>query len=480
MYPFAVSSPVARVRAYVVFLLLTTLLLGGCASTPAPDARADQGAPKNIIILFADGAAATQWEFGRYSSRVLRGKPFAVTDTVFRQGTLGLMSVAPADAMVTDSAAAASAMATGHKTNNDMVSVTPDGKPVRTIMEAAAGAGKRIGLVTTATIYDASPAAMASHMKSRRSSQEIVDQMVALGPDVLMGGGRDYFLPKTSAGGRRSDGRDVMAELRTKGYDVIRDPAGLRAAKGGRLLALFADEDMDYEIDRDAREQPSFAEMTSAALRALSQSSPRGFVLFIENENVDSAGHRNDAAALMRDLWAFDDAVQVALEYVRRNPDTLLIIAGDHETGGLSITYALKDLSSTSTRNRFYAKDDHLARVGRIGISLEKAAHIIGNRPSPETLDRAIAQHFPEFTLDPDLRTAMLERKPIERNVSFIGQGALGRMIARQTGFYWGTTGHTTEPVPVGAIGPGAALFRGYMDNTDFAKALFRLIGGSE
>jgi alkaline phosphatase len=408
---------------------------------------------------------------------VLRNRSFVVTDVVFRTGALGLLGVEPANAMVTDSAAAASAMATGHKVNNDSVSVTPDGKPVGTIMDAAKAAGKRIGLVTTAAVYDASPAAMATHEKSRREAQHIVDRLLALEPDVLMGGGRDYFVPKGMPGGRRLDGNDAMTAFAARGYDIVRDAHGLAFARGPRLLGLFADEDMDFEIDRDPKRQPSMAEMLGAALRVLSADSPRGFVLFVENENIDSAGHRNDAAALIRDLWAFDDAARVALDYQRRAPgETLVIVAGDHETGGLSITYALKDLSSGGSRNRFYASDAHLRMVSRIDISLRAAASLLGSKPTPQALDALIAQHFPGFHLDPDLRAAILERRRIERNVGFVVEGALSRMIARQTAFYWGTGGHTTEPVVVGALGPGAEAFRGYRVNTDFGKALLELI----
>ncbi|HSQ05990.1 MAG TPA: alkaline phosphatase, partial [Burkholderiales bacterium] len=144
------------------FAVVCIIALTSCAGMGDRVSQPD-AAPKNIIILFADGVAPTQWELGLYASRALRNRPFTVTDTVFKQGTLGLMSTYPANAMVTDSAAAASAMSTGHKTNNDMAGVTPDGKAVQSLMEAAKGSSRRIGIVTTATVYDASPAGFAAH-----------------------------------------------------------------------------------------------------------------------------------------------------------------------------------------------------------------------------------------------------------------------------------------------------------------------------
>jgi len=449
------------------------LALAGCSSVPF--SRSAQ--PKNIIILLADGAAPVQWNFGKHSSSLLRGQPFATTDVVFREGTLGLLSTHPHGAYVTDSAAAASAMSTGYKAPNGAVSITADGKRPQTVMQAAKATGKRIGLVTTATVYDATPAAFSINAKSRRDSQLLVDLLLALEPDVLMGGGAEYFLPAGMPGGKRKDGKDIITAFRSKGHAVARNTAELTAASGAKLLGLFADDDMDFELDRDPAKEPSTAQMAAAALQALSQQSPNGFVLLVENENVDTAAHGNDAASLMRALWAFDDAVKVALEFQRRHPDTLLIVTGDHETGGFSPTYALKDLTTLSSKNRFYAGDEHLRMLERITMSLGMVKEKLGKKPSGAVLDPLIARHFPGFRLDPDLRELILKQEAVERNFSRVPENLLGLMIARQTGFYWGTGGHTPEPVAVGAIGPGAELFHGYQDNTDFGKHLHRLIG---
>ena len=463
-------------RALTAALAFTVLALAGCVSTGSPSAEGPS--PKNIIIMFADGAAPVQWDFGRYSSKVLRNQPFVTTDVVFREGALGVLITSPSNAYATDSAAAGSAMATGFKVNIGALSVTPEGKPVPTVMEVAKARGKRIGMVTTATVYDATPAAFSLHARSRRDYQVLVDQYLALEPDVLMGGGADYFLPSGVPGGKRKDGKDIVAAFRAKGYQVTRNPAELNSATGAKLLGLFAEEDMDFEIDRDPSREPTTAEMAAAALKALSRSSPNGFVLLVENENIDTTAHANDAASLMRALWAFDDAVKVALDFRRRNPDTLVIVTGDHETGGFSPTYALKDLSTLSSKNRFYTGDEQLRMLERITMSLNRVKEKLGRKPSGEVLDKLLAEHFPGFRLDPDLRERVLSQKTRERNFTYVPQSLLGRMVARQTGYYWGTSGHTTQPVLAGAIGPGAELFRGYQDNTDFGKHLHRLILG--
>ena len=464
-------------RSAAINLALAVLVVTAHAVAGITGALAAQQ-PRNIIIMLADGAAATQWDFGRYSSLILRQQPFASTDTVFRKGSVGLLRTHSANAIVTDSAAAASAMSTGIHVENGALSVTPDGTPLPTLMEVAKANGKRIGLVTTARVYDATPAALSLHAKSRWNSQALVDQYLALEPDVLLGGGADYFLPEGARGGRRKDGRDVTAAFRAKGYEFARNTAELNAATRPRLLGLFAPEDMSFELDRNPAIEPTTVEMAAAALKALSQDSPHGFVLLVENENVDTAGHHNDAASLMRALWAFDDAVKIALDFQRGSPETLVIVTGDHETGGFSITDALKDLGNVTWKNRFSPNEEHLRMIGRVSTSLSAVSTTLGARPTDEMLDDLLAKHFPGFTLDPDLRELIVRQRPLDRNFGSITQNVLGRMIARQTGYYWGTSGHTPEPVVVGAIGPGAELFRGYQDNTEFGKHLHLLIQG--
>ena len=238
-------------RALAVAFAGVVLALAGCASTGDSPAQAVQQ-PKNIIIMFADGAASTQWDFGRYSSKVLRQQPFATTDVVFREWNARSpqhASTATPTWSIPQRRARRCRPATrsttarwpSHRTASQFPRSWKRPRP----------AGKRIGLVTTATVYDATPAAFSLHAISRRDSQGLVDQYLALEPDVLMGGGADYFLPAGTPGGKRKDGKDIIAAFRAKGYQIARNTAELKAATGARLLGLFADEDMDFELDRD-------------------------------------------------------------------------------------------------------------------------------------------------------------------------------------------------------------------------------------
>lgn len=449
-------------------------------------AQNTQTKPKNIIILFADGTTSSQYEFGRYSSAQLRQQGFVITDVVMTRGNYQLMKTESANYFVTDSAAAASAMSTGYKANNGAISITPDGKSPITLMQYAKQSGKRIGLISTAPIYDASPAAFSVHAKSRRDSETIVNQYIELMPDVLMGGGSDYFLPNSILGGKRQDGRNVVDIFKSKGYQFIKSPKDLDSVSANKLLGLFADEDIDYEIDRNPQEMPSFTQMVSAGLTALNSKThaDKGFVLFAENENTDSAGHQNDVAALMRDLWSFDDAVKVALDFQKKNPNTLLIVTGDHETGGFSPTYGRKNLAPAGPSNYQNVTISQLKQIERYTMSLNEFSEKLKNKVKHgasgselnEYLNVLLQQGFPGLVLDDDLRQKILSGGQLEPNSNYLPSNILALAIARQTGFYWGTSGHTPAPITVAAIGPGSQIFKGVDDNTAFAAKVKSLI----
>ena len=457
-------------------------------NSPIGLAQTQKQRPENIIILFADGTTSSQYEFGRYSSQLLRQEPFAITDVVMTKGNFQLMKTESANYFVTDSAAAASAMSTGQKVNNGAISVTPDGRSPVTLMKFAKDSGKRIGLISTAPVYDASPAAFSVHAKSRRDSESIVNQYLQLEPDVLMGGGADFFLPNTVKGGKRVDGKNIIQAFQDRGFQYIDSPDDLSNINKSKALGLFAVEDIDYEIERNPKESPSLSQMLDAGLRALKQNTnPNiGFVLFVENENTDSAGHNNDAASLMRDLWAFDDAVKIALDFQKHNPSTLIIVTGDHETGGFSPTYGRKNLGPAGSANYLNVDMQKLKLIEQFKMSLNEfatqfKAKIKQGAIKSELntfLNTLLEENFPGLNLDDDLREKIISQGQLYPNSNYLPANILGLAIARQTGFYWGTSGHTPAPITVAAIGPGSNLFKGYDDNTSFATKLRRLIVG--
>lgn len=445
--------------------------------------------PKNIIILFADGVTASQFEYGRYTRAQLKKESFAVTDQLIPKGNYQLMHTESADYFVTDSAAAASAMSTGYKVNNGAISTTPDQAKPETLMAFAKKNGMRIGLVSTAPIYDASPAAFSVHAKSRGDKEQIVSQYFELEPNVLLGGGADYFIAKDS-GGKRLDGQNMKERFVAKGYQFMDQVKDLKAVKEGRLLGLFADEDIDSELDRDPSEQPSMAQMLTTALVAINKAKPKnqndksGFILFVENENTDTAGHRNDAASLMREMWAFDDAVKVALDFQKKHPDTLIIVTGDHETGGFSPTYGRATDQPASKSNYLNVSIEKLKQIEKYQMSLDEFSNRFKKKVQEgysrnqldDYLNELIQENFPGLKIDDDLRQKLLTQGQVGNNYNYLPANILGQAIARQTGIYFASSGHTPAPILVVAYGPGQQIFNGYEDNTQFAHKLRKLV----
>ena len=429
---------------------------------------AQPAAPKYVFIFLADGGSITQLEIARMFSRQIYKEELIISGKIIKEGYLGLLTTHAADSLITDSSAAATALASGCKAKNGAVGVCEDGSIPKTVLELAKEKGMRIGLATNSTIYDASPAAFAGHVPDRKLYSPIIDQYLQLEPDLLLGGGRDLFLPMSQPGSRRRDESNMIDSFKKRGYAYVSDKQGLSQAKGPKLLGLFSLRDMSFEIDRDKKVEPSVYDMTQAAIRLLQEGDQRGFVVFIENENIDSAGHMTDIAALIHDYREFDRAVGLAYEFYKKHPaETLLLVTSDHDTGGLGFTGN--------------ASFEDLKKIQSIRISLSKAVEMLGKNPSSEAVDQLVAEYFKGFVLRPELKEAIIKKKSLgpafTRNPT---AAALSAMVASQTQAYWLSSGHTNQPVFVAALGVGAEKFRGYQDNTDFAKHLLALLQGKK
>jgi alkaline phosphatase len=436
--------------------------------------------PKYIFIFLADGAGISHLEIARLYSRYIHQEGLVISDKIMKEGSVGLLTTHSADSLSSDSAAAATALASGCKAKLGMLGMCADGSTPKSVLELAKEMNRRIGLVTNSTVYDASPAAFASHLENRRLFGSIIEHYLKIEPDLLLGGGRDQFLPRGQPGSRRKDETDMIAAFQKRGYLYVSNKQELSKAKGGKVLGLFSLADMSLELDRDKNNEPSVYDMTKDGIRLLQEGNQRGFVVFIETENTDTASHLTDVASVIHGLREFDRAVGLAYEFYRRHPrETLVLVTSDHETGGLGFTLALKDMSSTKRPNMIAGTEKDLKRIGSIPISLKKASEILGPNPTEDALDRLMRDYFKGFVLAPELKDAILKRQPLSRTVfASPTANALGMMIANNTQAYWLTTAHTNQPVFVAALGVGAKEFGGYQDNTDFARHLKALVSG--
>jgi alkaline phosphatase len=444
--------------------VLLAPVLSGCATMGATDASS--GKAKNVILLIGDGMGPSH--FGAtwfYSNRVL-GKELKMVE-VMNAGRTAYLVNDTADAIVTESAAAAGQIATGKKMTARALSMAADGKtPVTTIAETLKSKGVAIGLVTTSGITDATPAAFAAHVPHRSDEASVADQELKFGVDILLGGRKQFFLPEVSAG-KRKDGRNLLDEARQAGYTVVGDADELKAAKGSKILGLFNMGNMTYEIDRASTMEPSLAEMTAKTLDVLSRN-PKGFFAMIEGGRIDHAAHRNDAAGTIHDTLAFDEAVGVAREFSRRHPDTLMIVTADHETGGMSLIGHSKD-------SKEYVGMD-LAAIQKAKASFEVIAGELGKSPTPQKIQQVVKEYLGIQITDDEAKTVANDtiRKIDPANYSYPYLHSLAFVLRPYLRVGWGSQTHTASPLWAFGMGPGSARLNGLLHNTqlfDIMKA---------
>lgn len=339
MAPPSVRTRVARAVALAVVVVLPA----ACSALPVESTAAGEReeVARNVIFLMGDGLGHAQREFLRLAIAGPTGEL-----AMDRLAHTGSVDTAPAAGdQVTDSAAAATAFATGVRTTNGAVGVDVDGEPVSTVLELARDAGKATGLVTTAEVTDASPAAFAAHVGDRDLQSEIAEQYLEdARVDVILGGGALHWGPDEDGSDEDGSGShgDLVARAAELGYTHVSDAAGLETASGDRLLGLFADQEMFQkggEGEGSYAPAVPLADMTRAALGALGRREA-GFFLVVEEDGIGEMAHQNNAALVLAAGRALEDAIAAALEFQAGHPDTLIVVAGDHETGGMQVDLA--------------------------------------------------------------------------------------------------------------------------------------------
>jgi alkaline phosphatase len=348
-------------------------------------------------------------------------------------GQMATMSADPAS-FVTDSAAAATAIATGVKTLNGSVSIDHNGHQRTTILELARDSGRSVGLVSTCQITDATPAAFAAHVPHRADQSEVARQYIErTRVDVILGGGAAHWYPYGSplpdsltvgrpCRGVGSDG-DLVALAGQLGYEFVADASALgacldrrRQRPAGPVLGLFAAQEFFVQTAEGfgAIYDPpvSLADLTSAAIEILARN-PNGFFLMVEESAIDRMAHRNNAPLTLKGVLELDRAVQVALAFAARVPDTLIVVTADHECGGLAVA---------GSEDQPYPYE-----------------------PGGGLLDTMLAGEDGPFP---------------------VADADYGFVVG------WATTGHTAAPVPITSTGPGGERLIGPIENTDLFHAM--------
>jgi alkaline phosphatase len=453
----------------IAIVLVFTINFVACAESNSLE-RA-----KGVILLIGDGMGINQVKSaGIYAQRIL-GKDLAINTIQ----TSGLTTTHAANSNVTDSAAAATALYSGHKTNTGQLNILPDGRKVFNVAVAAKRAGLSVGVVSTTRLTDATPAAIYGSSARRDCEAYIAGQLPEFSPDVVLGGGGAYFVPSSQKGSKRTDQKDIIELMKGRGYRFVENNSELKAVNPetvDKLFGLFSTGNMAYILDREGHkalsDQPSLVDMTKIALSIVGKN-PKGFFIMIEGGRIDHACHTHDLKTMIVETMDFDAAVGVALSYQKAHPDVLVIVTADHETGGLiqrdgdqftidpvplepikrSLTY-LEDKIKT-------APDQQDAILKSSGLSLtEEEAELLKNNQTKALEDKPSGNG--ERAKRKFAKSATLE--------------ALSTITSKRAKVEWTTFGHTEQPVMTKAVGPGEKVFSGSYDNTDIAKKIAELL----
>lgn len=287
-------------------------------------------AAKNVIIMIGDGMGANHVKAGSY---YLSGSTGNLSFDPYYKCTVTTRSL---NSSITDSAAAATAIATGYKTNNGVIGQSPSGTPYQSILELAKAQGKRTGLVTVDPITGATPAGFGAHESSRNNYINIgSDYLNGSQPELIFGGGNPAM------GGSSYFSASQVTTAQSQGYQLVSDTAQMDAldpATTGKALGLFAGTEMTREHNRTPDStQPHLSQMAAKALGIMEQD-PDGFFMMIEGANIDHSAHDNNIQDVTHEVVEFHNTVQAVLDWMQGRDDTMLIVTADHETGGLSVT----------------------------------------------------------------------------------------------------------------------------------------------
>ncbi|MBR2873950.1 MAG: alkaline phosphatase [Lentisphaeria bacterium] len=428
--------------------------------------QAGEKLPKYIILFIGDGMATPQRmiaeEFALksgYGKLLINHFPFHATTRTVSTSSL-----------VTDSAAAGTAIACGTKTANGRIGVDPKGKKLESVAELAKKKSYKVGIVSTMVINHATPASFYGHRPSRQQYYELGLDLIESGFDLFAGGGirqvsKNFKGPKP----------DIYGLARKKGYRTITDKKEFLALKPGcgKFIYSAAPGYMPAAMDTPPT-GTTLAEMTAKALELLKN--PKGFFLMVEGGTIDVFGHANEAAANLREVLALDQAVKAAVDFMKKHPeDTLIVVTGDHETGGMTMGFAGSGYSMSTERLAFqkvsagaFAKIVKNAQTENKNFSFADAQKLL-------TRDFGF-----KFSGDPKKDPMVLSAAQIKLlEDGFIKKKlahAAKNVMSQKAGIGWTTGSHTALPVLTTSIGVQAQRFTGFIDNTDISKKLKELL----
>lgn len=459
--------------------------------------------PKYIFYFIGDGMGPAQRQCAEYFHKLEVNDPEAEL-IMNRLPVSAVVTTHSDNTLITDSAAGGTALAAGFKTTNGVVSKLPDGTDTKTIAEAAHDAGYAVGLATTTRITHATPAAFSAHDMDRGNENGIAEDQAGCGFEYLAGGGYRHFVGKDNADGlksKRKDDRDLIAEFKSNGYTTFvgesaRDAfRGFSPNKGDKVMAPLAYSHLGMEIDRrnaasNKNAMPSLAELTSKGIEVL-QAQEKPFFMMVEGGRIDHAAHCNDPVGTIYDTLALDNAIAKAYEFYEAHPEeTLIVIAADHETGGMAMGISLDSKG-------YFLKLDELLKVKASveDVLWSKYPELVEKHDNVDERHKAylafVAENYGLTDLNPREQGILQNAMSVEDNNQKLASDkrttygysytptmiAVAHLISERARISWTSYVHTASVIALSAVGAEAQRFTGFKDNTDLPRIMARAIG---
>ena len=458
-------------------------LLTGCFSSNSDTLNlnsAKNSAPRNIIVVIGDGMGPQQIALAELYHARVGGRAADALNRFITSAAQGTHLPLPETALVNDSACAASQLAGGCRCDPQGIGLDRWGRPCNTISKRSQRLGRRVGLVSDTRLSHATPAGFAAQVRHRDQEYEIAAQMVGSEFDLLLSGGSEYFPPP------------LLKQAADKGYRIVSDRKQLNDTESLPVLGLFAKGYMSDAFSEGTNGEPTLVDMTDKALKLLDN--PRGFFLMIEAGQIDTAAHHNDAGWVLREMFRLSKVLERVLEFSAKRDDTLVILTGDHETGGLGLSYrTIADQNISNTH-------DFLTKQTLLGLARQSAplrTHLetyaddnygsLKKEISRLGIEPLSADELREITTSSRLTThpsagddchpgeLSFETNRFYPHQKYRTPALLGREIGARMGVVWATGGHTSTPVPILCQGAGQEICRGWFTTQSFGERLIEL-----
>lgn len=432
---------------------------------------------KYVFYFIGDGMGINHVNGAEMYNAAVEGR-IGIVPLCFSQFPVtGLSATYSASSRITDSAAAGTAMATGTKTNNGALGVDTDENPVYSVAVQAKKAGKKVGITTSVSIDHATPGAFYAHQKIRSMYYEIATDLPKAGFDFYAGSG---FLKPTPEGKP-----SVFSIFDEAGYTVAKGYDDYKAKAGADKMILIQKDGkktnaLPYAIDRK-EDDLTLTQITKAAIENLSHDNKKGFFLMVEGGKIDWASHANDGATMIKEVLDFDSAVAEAYAFYKKHPkETLIIVTADHETGGLG-------LATNGSPLTFKALQYQKCSLDKLSDAISNFRKEKSNNVSWDDMEDFLGEQLglweettptwdQEKFIRNEFNASFVENKVyFEKNLYSKSEPLASHakmVLNHMAGLGWTSGGHSAAYVPVYAIGAGADLFKGRMDNTEIPKRI--------